>query len=49
MKAPDFLAEAKMKRLDIDATTSEEVQALTNEVLSQPKDVIERLNKMMGK
>ena len=46
---PDFIAEAKKKRLDLDPTTGEEVQALASEVLSQPKDVIERLKKLMGK
>ncbi len=49
MKDPDFLAETKKKKLDIDPTTGEEVEALTKEVMSQPKDVIERLKKMMGK
>ena len=49
MKDPDFIAEAKKKRLDLDPTTGEEVQALAGEVTAQPKDVIERLNKLMGK
>ena len=49
MKDPVFLAETKKKRLDIDATTGEEVEALTKEAMSQPKDVIERLKIMMGK
>ena len=49
MKDPDFLAETKKKKLDIDPTTGEEVESFTKEVMSQPKDVIERLKKMMGK
>ena len=49
MKDPEFLAETKKKRLDIEATTGEEVEALTKEAMSQPKDVIERLKIMMGK
>jgi tripartite-type tricarboxylate transporter receptor subunit TctC len=49
MKDPDFLAETKKKRLDIDPTTGEEVETLTKEVMSQPPEVIERLKKMMGK
>jgi hypothetical protein len=48
MKDPDFLAETKKKKLDIDPTTGEEVEALTKDVMSQPKDVIERLKKLMG-
>src|SRR5262245_24838640 len=43
MKDPDFIAEAKKKRLDLDPTTGEEVQAIAGDVLAQPKDVIERL------
>ena len=49
MKDPEFLAETKKKRLDIDATTGEEVEALTKEAMSQPKDVIDTLKKLMGK
>jgi hypothetical protein len=49
MKDPDFLAETKKKRLDMDPTTGEEVQALAHEVLAQPKDVVERLKKLMGR
>ena len=48
MKDPDFLAETKKKKLDIDPTTGEEVEALTKDVMSQPKDVIDRLKKLMG-
>jgi tripartite-type tricarboxylate transporter receptor subunit TctC len=48
MKDPDFIAEAKKKRLDLDPTTGEEVQSLATEVLAQPKDVIDRLKKLMG-
>lgn len=46
---PDFLAETKKKKLDINPTTGEEVEALTKEVMSQPKDVVETLKKLMGK
>jgi tripartite-type tricarboxylate transporter receptor subunit TctC len=49
MKDPEFLAETKRKKLDMDPTTGEEVQALANDVMSQPKDVVERLKKLMGK
>jgi tripartite-type tricarboxylate transporter receptor subunit TctC len=49
MKDPEFLAEAKKKRLDIDPTSGEEVEALTREVMSQPPEVIDRIKKMMGK
>ena len=47
MKDPEFLAETKRKKLDMDPTTGEEVEVLTKDVMSQPHEVIERLKKMM--
>jgi nucleoid DNA-binding protein len=49
MKDPDFLAEAKKKRLDINPTTGEEVEAIAKEVMTQPKGVIDQLKNLMGK
>jgi len=49
MKDPDFLAETRRKKLDMDPTTGEEVQSLANDVMAQPKEVIERLKSMMGR
>jgi tripartite-type tricarboxylate transporter receptor subunit TctC len=49
MKDPGFLAEAAKKKLDIDPTTGAEVEVLIKEVMSQPKDVIERLKVLMGR
>jgi tripartite-type tricarboxylate transporter receptor subunit TctC len=49
MKDPDFLAETKKKRLEIDPTTGEEVEALAKEVMAQPKEVLDRLKKLMAK
>ena len=48
VKDPAFLAEAKNKKLDIDPTSGEEVEALAKEVMSQPPEVIDRLKKLMG-
>jgi len=48
MNDPEFLSETKKKRLDIDPTSGAEVEALVKEVMSQPKDVVERLKVMMG-
>ncbi len=48
VKDPAFLAEAKNKKLDIDPSSGEEVEALAKEVMSQPPEVIERLKKLMG-
>ena len=49
MKDPDFLADTKRKKLEINPTTGEEVEALTKELMSQPEDVVEKLKKLMGK
>ena len=49
MKDPEFLAETQRKRLDMNPTTGEEVEALAKEVMSQPKEVVERLRKLMVK
>jgi tripartite-type tricarboxylate transporter receptor subunit TctC len=49
LRDPALLAEAKNRKLDIDPSSGEEVEALTKEVMSQPPEVIERLKKLMGK
>jgi tripartite-type tricarboxylate transporter receptor subunit TctC len=49
MKDPEFLAETKKKRLDIDPTTGGDVETITKEVMSQPPEVVERIKKMMVK
>jgi hypothetical protein len=46
---PDFLAEAKKKKLDVNPTSGDEVQGLVRDVMTQPKDVIDRLKTLMGK
>ena len=49
VKDPDFLAEAKRKKLEIDPATGEELETLAKEVISQTPDVIERMKKLLGK
>ncbi len=49
MSDPEFLAEAKKKKLDVDPTSGEELEALAKEVIAQPPDVIERMKKLLGK
>jgi tripartite-type tricarboxylate transporter receptor subunit TctC len=48
MKDPEFLAETKRKRLDMNPSTGEEVEALAKEVMSQPKEVLDKLKKLMA-
>ncbi|MGH7888626.1 MAG: hypothetical protein ACREPG_12215 [Candidatus Binatia bacterium] len=49
LKDPDLLAEAKKKLLEIDPTTGEELAALANELMSANRDLIARLEKLLGK
>lgn len=48
LKDPELLAEAKKGRMDVDPSTGEELQALVKEVMDQPKDVIQRVKKILG-
>jgi tripartite-type tricarboxylate transporter receptor subunit TctC len=46
---PDFQAQAKERRLDIDPAGGEELQALAREVIAQPPEVIERMKRLLEK
>ena len=48
LKDPELLAEAKKGRMDVDPSTGEELQALVKEVMDQPKEVIQRMKKILG-
>jgi tripartite-type tricarboxylate transporter receptor subunit TctC len=48
LKDPELLAEAKKAKMDVDPSTAEELQALLKEVMEQPKEVIERVKKLLG-
>jgi tripartite-type tricarboxylate transporter receptor subunit TctC len=45
----ELLAEAKQRRWEVDPWTGEELQALSKEVTTQPKDVIDRLKWVLGR
>jgi len=49
MKDPAFLAEAKKRKLEINPTSGEEMDALIKDVMDQPPAVIERMKKLLGK
>ena len=49
MKDPAFLAEAKKRKLELNPTSGEEMDALIKEVISQPPEVIERMKKLLQK
>lgn len=45
---PALRAEAERRRLDIDPTGGEELDALAKEVMNTPPDIVERVKKMIG-
>ncbi len=49
MKDPALLFEAKRTPLEIQPTTGQELETLAKEVTAQPKDLVARMNKLMGK
>jgi tripartite-type tricarboxylate transporter receptor subunit TctC len=49
MSDPDFLADVKKRRLEVDPSTGEELEKLAKQVMTQPPEVIERVKKLMGK
>ena len=46
---PDLLAEAAKQGWDVDPTNGEELQALSKEVMTQPKEIIERMKWVLGR
>jgi tripartite-type tricarboxylate transporter receptor subunit TctC len=44
---PDLLAEAKKKGLDIDPSPGAELEALAKEVGAQPREIVERMRKLL--
>ena len=48
MKDPELIAEAKKGRMDMDPSSGEEVQALVQEIMDQPPEVIARLKKILS-
>ncbi len=49
MTDPEFLAELKKRRYELEPASGEEVEALAKEVVAQPPEVIERMRKFLGK
>ena len=49
MRDPELLAEAEKRGWEPDPVSGEKLQALAREVISQPPEVIARLNAVLGK
>jgi len=45
---PDLLEDANRKKLDLDPVSGEELEKLGKEIIAQPRDVIERMKKLLG-
>jgi hypothetical protein len=45
----DFLADVKKRGLEVKPSTGEELERLAKDVMSQPREVIEKVEKLMGK
>jgi tripartite-type tricarboxylate transporter receptor subunit TctC len=48
LKDPELVAETKKQRWDINPLTGEEMEQLSKEVITQPKEVIERMKWVLG-
>jgi len=46
---PAIKADAEKRRLELDPSTGEELEALAKEVMSAPPDVVQRVQKLLGK
>ena len=49
MKDPVFLAEAKKRKLELNPTSGEKMDALIKEVMSQPPETVEKMKKLLRK
>ena len=49
MTDPDFLADIKKRKYDLDPTSGEELEALAKEVVAQPPAIVERMKKLLEK
>jgi tripartite-type tricarboxylate transporter receptor subunit TctC len=47
LKDPEFIAEVKKRRYDLEPVSWEEMQSLANEVTSQPPEVVERVKRIL--
>ncbi len=49
MTVPEFLAEIKKRKYDMDPTSGEELEAVAKEVVAQPEAIVERMKKNLEK
>jgi hypothetical protein len=47
MKDPDFIAETKLRKLNLDPEGGDEIEALVKKTYATPKPVIDRIAKLI--
>jgi tripartite-type tricarboxylate transporter receptor subunit TctC len=47
MKDPEFLAEIKKRKFELDPTRGEELERIVKEAMSQPQEIIQRMKKVL--
>ena len=48
MSDPTFLADVKSRKLEADPDTGEELETIAKAAVAQPREVIERMKKILG-
>jgi hypothetical protein len=48
MSDPAFLADVKARKFEIDPDYGEELETLAKEIVSQPREIIERMKKLLS-
>jgi len=48
MNDPVFLDEVKKKKLQADPSSGEELEAIAKEAMGQPREIVERMKKILG-
>jgi tripartite-type tricarboxylate transporter receptor subunit TctC len=46
LKEPEVIAEAKQRRLDLDALSGAELEGFMRDAVNQPREVVERVRKL---
>ena len=49
MRDPEFLDEIKKRKWELDPTSGEELEAIAKESVAQPPEIVERMQKLLGK
>jgi tripartite-type tricarboxylate transporter receptor subunit TctC len=48
-KDPEFVAETKKRKFDLEPVTGAEMESLAKEVVNQPPEIVERMKKLLGR